>query len=105
MSFLPWVRIVLNDETIMGMKRDDFVGKPRPNRAGKKLDALTALFQVFSKEKSQVQAGVMAVQAEEEEEEEEESTAAAGDLTVTFEENHFSLKKMKTTKKKSTTDL
>ena len=36
MSFLPWVRIVLNDETIMGMKRDDFVGKPRPNRAGKK---------------------------------------------------------------------
>jgi len=25
MSFLPWVRTLLNDETIMGMKWDDFV--------------------------------------------------------------------------------
>ena len=49
-SFLPWERTLLNDETIMGMKWDDFVGKPRPNRAGKKLDAFNALFQVFSKE-------------------------------------------------------
>ena len=49
-SFLPWVRTLLSDETIMGMKWDDFVGKPRPNRAGKKLDAFNALFQVFQGE-------------------------------------------------------
>jgi len=60
MSFLPWVRTLLNDETIMGMKWDDFVGKPRPNRAGKKLDAFNALFQVFSKEKSHTPVQVMA---------------------------------------------
>ena len=59
-SFLPWVRTLLNDETIMGMKWDDFVGKPRPNRAGKKLDAFNALFQVFSKEKSHTPVQVMA---------------------------------------------
>ena len=38
---------------------DDFVGKPRPNRAGKKLDAFNAFFQVFSKEKSKVSMGTM----------------------------------------------
>ena len=69
MSFLPWVRTLLNDETIMGMKWDDFVGKPRPNRAGKKLDAFNALFQIFSKEKSQTSVGIMvSAQARKEEE-------------------------------------
>jgi hypothetical protein len=34
-SFLPWIRTMLSDKTIMGMKWDDFVGKPRPNRTGK----------------------------------------------------------------------
>jgi len=58
-SFLPWVRTLLSDETIMGMKWDDFVGKPRPNRAGKKLDAFNAPFHVFSREKSQVSMGTM----------------------------------------------
>ena len=86
-SFLPWVRTLLNDETIMGMKWDDFVGKPRPNRAGKKLDAFDALFQVFSKERTQVSMDtIVAAQAGEEE---EEVAAAVGDLTVAFEENLF----------------
>jgi len=89
-SFLPWERTLLNDETIMGMKWDDFVGKPRPNRAGKKLDAFNALFQVFSKEKSQVSMGTMvAAQDGKEEEEEEEVAAAVGDLTVAVEGNLF----------------
>ena len=70
LSFLLWVRTLISDETIVGMKWDDFVGKPRPNRAGKKLDAFNALFQVFSKEKSQMSMGTMvAAQAEKEEEE------------------------------------
>ena len=69
LSFLLWVRTLISDETIVGMKWDDFVGKPRPNRAGKKLD-FNALFQVFSKEKSQMSMGTMvAAQAEKEEEE------------------------------------
>jgi len=88
-SFLPWVRTLLSDETIMGMKWDDFVGKPRPNRAGKKLDAFNALFQVFSKEKSQASMGTMVATQAGEEEEEEEVAAAVGDLTVAFEENLF----------------
>jgi len=104
-SFLPWVRTLLSDETIMGMKWDDFVGKPRPNRAGKKLDAFNALFQVFSKEKSQLPAGVvMTVQVEDNEEQEEESTAAVGDLTVAFEENLF-LSQEEEEKWKNTTGL
>ena len=103
-SFLPWLRTLLNDETIVGMKWDDFVGKLRPNRAGKKLDAFNALFQVFSKEKSQVSMGtIVGAQAgKEEEEEEEEAAADVADLTVAFEENLFSLK---TKKWKNTTGL
>jgi len=89
-SFLSWVRTLLNDETIVGMIWDDFVGKPRPNRAGKKLDAFNALFQAFSRERTQVSMGtVVTAQAGKEEEEEEEAAAAVGDLTVAFEENLF----------------
>jgi len=73
----------------METKWDEFVGKSRPNRAGKKkLDAFNALFQVFSKEKSKALEGMMAAQAGKEEEEKED-TAAVGDLTVAFEENLF----------------
>ena len=82
------MKALLNDETIMRMKWDDFVEKPRPNRAGKKLDAFNALFQVFSKEKSQVSMGTM-VAAQAGKEEEKEAPEAVEDLTVAFEENLF----------------
>jgi len=79
------------------MKWDDFVGKPRPNRVGKKLGAFNALFQVFSREKSQAPVGALVVPAgdddddhkESEGENEEEAATVIEDLTVTFEENLF----------------
>jgi len=75
----------------MRMKWDDFVEKPRPNRAGKKLDAFNALFQVFSKEKNQMppEDEESEEEEEEEQEEEEEAPGAVGDLTLAFEENLF----------------
>jgi hypothetical protein len=32
-SFLPWARTMLSDETIMGMKWDDFIGPTEPERS------------------------------------------------------------------------
>ena len=102
MSFLPWVRTLLNDETIMGMKWDNFVGKPRPNRAGKKLDAFNALFQVFSKEKSKVPMGAMTQGVKEEEK--EDTAAPLGIWPLHSRKIFFSLKKTKR-KWKNTTGL
>jgi hypothetical protein len=90
--FLPWVRTMLGDETIMGMKWDDFIGKPRPNRPGKKLDAFNALFQAFSKARGTAEAGLQGTETVQEEQGQGQGQdeLAVGNLTVAFEES-FSL--------------